>query len=71
MPIATPVKPRILCVGSTSFNPSKDAELRTVAEVFHVPGKNGDILAELVDQAVRENGPFKVFAVGHTLYTCT
>lgn len=58
-------RPRILLIGATCGDKSLDAALRDVADVIALPGAEYDEEALLIQEAVREKGPFDIFAVGH------
>jgi hypothetical protein len=58
-------RPRILLIGATCGDKSLDAALRDVADVVTLPGAEYDEEALLIQEAVREQGPFDMFAVGH------
>lgn len=60
-------RPRILLIGATCGDKSLDAALRDVADVTALPGAEYDEEALLIQEAVRDKGPFDIFAVGHLL----
>jgi len=56
-------RPRVLLLGSTCGDPTLDAALRDVADVYTLPGAEYDDEALLIQKAVKENGPFDIFGV--------
>jgi hypothetical protein len=56
-------RPRVLLLGSTCGDPSLDAALRDIADVYTLPGAEYDDEALLIQQAVKSHGPFDVFGV--------
>jgi hypothetical protein len=62
-------RPRVLLLGSTCGDPSLDAALRDIADVFTLPGAEYDDEAILIQDAVKTHGPFDIFGVSPPLFT--
>jgi hypothetical protein len=56
-------RPRVLLLGSTCGDPSLDATLREVADVYTLPGADYEDEALLIQKAVKDHGPFDIFGV--------
>jgi hypothetical protein len=62
-------RPRVLLLGSTCGDPSLDAALRDIADVYTLPGAEYDDEAILIQEAVKTHGPFDIFGVSPPPFT--
>jgi hypothetical protein len=62
-------RPRVLLLGSTCGDPSLDAALRDIADVYTLPGAEYEDEAILIQEAVKTHGPFDIFGVSPPLFT--
>jgi hypothetical protein len=61
--IQVQTRPKILLIGKTCGDRQLDAALRELAEVTVLPGKEYEEERQLIEQAVKDNGPFDIFGV--------
>ena len=64
MTIASTPKPKVLFISQSSGSPEHDRKIREVADVHWIEGRTYEESIPMIEEAVRDHGPFIAFGVG-------